>query len=143
MGANGAILLVEDNEDDVFLMLRALREAGIQNLVEVVEDGQQAVDYLSRLSPLDGRTNHPLPAMIFLDLKLPLKSGHEVLTWIRQQEPFKSLLVVVLTSSDEPADYGRSYHLGATSYLLKPPTAEKLIDLAKAFSHRDGLFENR
>ena len=70
---------------------------------------------------------------VFLDLKLPLKSGHEVLAWIRDQKEFESTVVVVLTSSDEPSDVSRCYKLGANSYLVKPPTADQLLDLAKAF----------
>jgi CheY-like chemotaxis protein len=74
-----------------------------------------------------------LPAVIFLDLKLPLKSGHDVLNWIRNQKRFSAIVVVVLTSSDHPSDIQKAYHLGANSYLVKPPTADELIDLAKAF----------
>ena len=72
--------------------------------------------------------------MVFLDLKLPLMSGHEVLAWIRGQRQLESLTVVVLTSSNEPSDVRRSYSLGANSYLVKPLTANQLIDLAKAFN---------
>ena len=71
---------------------------------------------------------------VFLDLKLPLMSGHEVLAWIRSQRQLESLLVVVLTSSNEPSDVRRSYSLGANSYLMKPLTARQLVDLAKAFN---------
>jgi CheY-like chemotaxis protein len=127
------ILLVEDNEDDVFLMRRALRAAGVKNRLLVVEDGQEATDYLSGLGQFADRTQHPIPALVFLDLKLPLKSGHEVLSWIRAQRALEGMVVVVLTSSDEPRDITKCYQLGANSYLVKPPTAEQLVDLAKSF----------
>jgi CheY-like chemotaxis protein len=133
MPANHAILLVEDNEDDVFLMKRALKEAGISNPLFVVEDGQQAVDYLSGIAQFADRERFPLPAIVFLDLKLPFKSGCEVLEWIRGQNVLRSLVVVVLTSSEEPGDLSRSYKLGANSYIVKPPTSEQLTDLAKSF----------
>ncbi|MDB6125199.1 MAG: putative response regulator, CheY [Pedosphaera sp.] len=133
MTTNGSILLVEDNEDDVFLMKRALKDAAIKNPLHIAEDGQEAVDYLSGAHRFSDRTQHPLPAVVFLDLKLPMKSGHEVLAWIRSQPHFESLVVVVLTSSDEPTDISKSYKLGANSYLVKPPTTEQLVDLAKAF----------
>jgi CheY-like chemotaxis protein len=130
---NHTILLVEDNEDDVFLMRRALDEARVTAALQIVEDGQQAVDYLSGAGKYSNRYQYPLPKLVFLDLKLPLKSGHEVLTWIRQQPDFESLVVIVLTSSDQPTDIRTSYRLGANSYLVKPPPAEQLLDLAKAF----------
>jgi CheY-like chemotaxis protein len=133
MTTTQSILLVEDNEDDVFLMKRALKEAAIANPIHIVEDGQEALDYLSGAGQFCDRALHPLPAVIFLDLKLPMKSGHDVLTWIRSQPSFESTVVVVLTSSDEPSDIAKSYRLGANSYLVKPPTVGQLLDLAKAF----------
>jgi len=129
----GAILLVEDSEDDAFLMKRTLNAAGVANPVFVVTDGEQAVDYLAGNGVYADRAAYPLPAVVFLDLKLPLKSGHEVLAWIRAQNAFESLLVIVLTSSDEPADLRRAYSLGASSYLVKPLTPKQLITLAQAF----------
>ena len=134
MTAPGAILLVEDNDDDVFLMRHALTAAGVSNPVYVVESGQHAIDYLSGAGIYQDRGRYPLPVIVFLDLKLPLMSGHEVLGWIRSQRQLESLLVVVLTSSNEPSDVRRSYSLGANSYLMKPLTARQLIDLAKAFN---------
>ena len=133
MQVSSPILLVEDSEDDVFLMKRALKEAGIKNPLFAVEDGEQAIAYLSGTGPFTDRAEHPLPKLLFLDLKLPLKSGHEVLAWIRKQELLKPLVVVVLTSSDEPSDVTRAYQLGANSYLVKPPTSEQLLDMARAF----------
>ena len=129
-----AILLVEDNEDDVFLMKHALAAAGVVNPVFVVETGQQAIDYLSGAEGYQDRARFPMPAVVFLDLKLPLMSGHEVLAWIRAQRQLESLVVVVLTSSNEPSDVRRSYSLGANSYLVKPLSARQIIDLAKAFN---------
>ena len=128
-----AILLVEDNEDDVFLMKRALKGARVSNLLYVVEDGQQAEDYLTGAGQYADREAYPLPAIVFLDLKLPYISGHDVLAWIRRQKGFDSLVVIVLTSSNEASDLSRCYALGANSYLVKPPTPDQLEDLAKAF----------
>jgi CheY-like chemotaxis protein len=128
-----AILLVEDNEDDIFLMKRALKNAGIINALHVVEDGQQAIDYLSGAGEYSDRGAHPLPALVFLDLKLPIKRGLEVLAWIKDQPELETLVVIVLTSSNEPPDVKEAYRLGANSYIVKPPTASQLLDLAKAF----------
>lgn len=76
---------------------------------------------------------HPFPALVLLDLKLPFKSGHEVLAWIRNDAEMNELVVVILTTSDEPSDVNRAYKLGANSYLVKPPTLGHLRDLAKSF----------
>jgi CheY-like chemotaxis protein len=130
---NRTVLLVEDNEDDVFLMRRALQGARVVNPLQVAEDGQEAVDYLSGNGKFADRENYPLPAVVFLDLKLPYISGHDVLAWIRRQKEFESLVVIVLTSSNEASDLSRCYALGANSYLVKPPTPDQLEDLAKAF----------
>jgi CheY-like chemotaxis protein len=126
-------MLVEDNEDDVFLMRRALQGARVVNPLYVVEDGQEALDYLSGAGKFADRDQFPLPAVVFLDLKLPLISGHDVLAWIRQQRELETVVVIVLTSSNEASDLSRCYALGANSYLVKPPTPEQLDDLAKAF----------
>ena len=134
MTTAGAILLVEDNDDDVFLMKHALTASGVTNPVFVVETGQEAIDYLAGTGQFQDRGRYPLPVIVFLDLKLPLMSGHEVLAWVRAQRQLESLLVVVLTSSNEPSDVRRSYSLGANSYLMKPLTARQLLDLAKAFN---------
>ncbi len=128
-----SILLVEDNEDDAFLMQRALQEAAVANPMLMVEDGQQAIDYLSGAGKYADREKFPVPAVVFLDLKLPYKTGHDVLTWIRQQKELEGLVVIVLTSSAEPSDIKKSYSLGANSYLVKPPTSQSLLDLAKSF----------
>jgi CheY-like chemotaxis protein len=133
MTTSGTILLVEDNEDDVFLMKRALKGAGVTNPLQVVEDGQQAIDYLSGTAAFTDRSQFPLPAIVFLDLKLPILLGLQVLSWIRKQPHLEDVVVVVLTSSNEPSDLKEAYRLGANSYLVKPPTADQLIDLAKAF----------
>jgi CheY-like chemotaxis protein len=133
MTTNRAILLVEDNEDDVFLMKRALQGANVVNPLYVVEDGQEALDYLGGAGKFADRDNYPLPVVVFLDLKLPYISGHDVLAWTRRQKELESLVVIVLTSSNEASDLSRCYALGANSYLVKPPTPDQLEDLARAF----------
>jgi CheY-like chemotaxis protein len=133
MAPERTILLVEDNQDDVFLMQRALRGARIVNPVIIVGSGQEAMDYLSGAGKFADRASYPAPAAVFLDLKLPFVYGHEVLAWIRRQKQFESLIVIVLTSSNEASDLSRCYALGANSYLVKPPSAEQLRALAKAF----------
>src|ERR1044071_1426153 len=126
---SSTILLVEDNEDDIFVMRRALRLGNFSNPLQVVTEGQQAVDYLSGARQYENRERHPLPCIIFLDLKLPYLDGFEILTWIRQQRELDSIVVVVLTSSAETRDQEKAYALGARSYLVKPPAPEALNSL--------------
>ena len=127
------LLLVEDNEDDAFFMRRALAHAGITDTLQHVPDGREAIAYLAGEGCYADRTAHPLPAIVFLDLNLPYKTGLQVLEWIRQQPQFARLIVIALTSSSEGVDLKRAYQLGANSYVVKPPSAERLIEIAKAF----------
>jgi CheY-like chemotaxis protein len=129
------ILLVEDNEDDAFLMTRSLKAAGILQSVHVAGDGQQAIDYLAGQGPYADREKYPLPSVVFLDLKLPFKSGHEVLAWIKGQRALAEIIVVVLTSSNQPSDLEEAYRLGANSYVVKPPAAQQLVEMATAFKN--------
>jgi CheY-like chemotaxis protein len=120
------ILLVEDNEDDVFALKRAFKQEKIENPLLVVNNGQSAIDYLSGSGFFADRARFPLPFIVFLDLKLPYVSGFDVLAWIRGQPELTALIVVVLTSSDETRDYKRAYALGARSYITKSGTTEEL-----------------
>jgi CheY-like chemotaxis protein len=113
------VLLVEDDADDLFFMKKACEGADFPHALQVVTDGQAAIDYLSGVGIYEDRLQHPLPELVFLDIKLPLRSGHEVLEWLRGQPAFKTLPVVMLTSSNHPSDIERAYRLGVTSYLLK------------------------
>ncbi len=126
------ILLVEDTEDDVFFLKRALRDSGIKNPLQVVVDGQQALDYLDGKKHYADREKYPLPFLILLDLKLPYVMGLDVLKWIRERPAFETVLVVVLTSSQEDSDITATYRLGGNSYLIKPPNREKLLELVKS-----------
>jgi CheY-like chemotaxis protein len=122
------ILLVEDNEDDVFFMKRALKDAKVGFPVQILEDGQQALDYLSGKGPYSDRALHPLPHLMFLDLKLPYVEGFEVLAWMRDNPSLKDMPVAILTSSAEDSDQERAKELNAKTYLVKPPTAKMILD---------------
>lgn len=126
------ILLVDDSEDDVFFMQRALKSAAISNPIFVAEDGLKAIDYLSGTGQFTDRTAFPLPGLIFLDLKMPGKKGLDVLAWLREQQDLRSIVVVILTSSQEPSDLRQAYQLGANSYLVKPSTAARLRELVQS-----------
>jgi CheY-like chemotaxis protein len=129
MDANSTILLVEDDPNDVFIMKRAMKQAEIGNPLQVAVDGQDALDYLAGAKKYSDRDRHPLPSLIFLDLKLPYKNGFEVLKWIREHPPLDTTLVLILTSSSEERDIQETYRLGARSFLVKPPTQKMLVEL--------------
>src|SRR5437867_3833044 len=122
------ILQVEDDPNDVFLMQHAMKKAGLANPVHIVEDGQQAIDYLQGAGQFADREKFPFPGLMLLDLKLPYVMGLDVLKWIRQQ-PRMPLVVIVLSASAEDADIAAAYRLGANAFLTKPSQASKLEDM--------------
>ena len=117
--ANGIILLVEDNPDDVELTLRAFKKQNITNEMVIARDGAEALDWLFCAGAHAERKPEP-PAVVLLDLKLPKVDGLEVLKRIRADERTKLLPVVILTSSKEQQDLINGYKLGANSYVQKP-----------------------
>lgn len=117
---NRVILLVEDNASDVELTKRALQKENITNEVVVAEDGQEALNYLFGEGEYHGRKVHQLPALVLLDINLPIIDGIEVLRRIRQDPRTRRQLVVILTSSKEEQDIMKSYDLGVNSYIRKP-----------------------
>ncbi|MGA7595159.1 MAG: response regulator [Gallionella sp.] len=118
------ILLVEDNPDDEELTLRAFRKNNILNEVIVARDGQQAIDYFFGPDSAD----NPVPAVVLLDLNLPMIGGLEVLRRIRVDQRTNLQPVVILTSSKEDQDIVSSYRLGANSYIRKPVDFNKFIE---------------
>ena len=122
---NRPILLVEDNPDDVELTLRAFARRKMVNPVEVARDGEEALAWLDRWE-----AGAPLPLAILLDLKLPRVDGLEVLRRLKMHERFRTLPVVVLTTSSEDQDIQTAYRLGANSYIVKPVDFAKFLDVA-------------
>ena len=129
MKADRTILLVEDDENDVFFFQRATKLAGMTNALHVAHDGQQAIDYMKGAEAYADRSLFPLPSLMFLDLKLPHVMGLDVLKWIRAQPEFHTVIVIVFTSSKLPPDIDTAYHLGANSYVVKPSTPGKLQEM--------------
>lgn len=115
-----SIVLVEDNAQDEMLTLRALRKANLANHVQVVRDGQQALDYLFREGEFADRPGTDMPAVILLDLNLPRVSGLEVLARLRADARTRLVPIVILTSSDEERDRLCCYESGANSFVRKP-----------------------
>jgi CheY-like chemotaxis protein len=130
--ASKIVLVAEDNPDDFFLFRRALDKAKFDSPVQRVEDGEEAIAYLAGQGVYDDRGKFPIPSLLLLDLKMPRRSGFEVLEWTRQHPIYKRLPVVVLTSSSQPEDVDRAYSLGANSYLVKPGDFNDLIKLSHA-----------
>lgn len=114
------ILLVEDNPQDEMLILRALKKSNLANQVDVMRDGQQALDYLFTTGDFADRAGNPLPTVMLLDIGLPRLSGLEVLARLRADPRTELLPVVILTSSDEERDRLKSYESGANSFVRKP-----------------------
>ncbi len=126
-----SILIIEDDANDILLLRRAFSKAGLVNPVHVASDGDMAVDYLQGNGVYCDRAKHPLPVLILLDLKLPRRSGHEVLNWLRAQSGLRRIPVVILTSSKESKDLDRAYDEGANSYLIKPADPADLLEMVK------------
>ena len=120
------ILLIEDNPMDVDLTRRAFIRHNLANPLEVMRDGQEAIDFVA-----GWRAGDPVPSVILLDLKLPKICGLEVLRVIRAHPDIGTVPVVVLTSSAEDDDIRKAYLLGANSYIVKPVDFEKFIDVAR------------
>ena len=120
MNGQKTILLVEDNPHDEMLIMRALRKVNLAAGVDIMRDGQQALDYLFGEGEFPHRRNAPLPTVVLLDVGLPRVSGLEVLEAIRRHPRTRTMTVVILTSSDEERDLLRGYEGGANSFVRKP-----------------------
>lgn len=122
------ILLIEDNPSDVKLTLKALQKHSLANKVTVLKDGAAALDFLFAQGIYSDRNFKEVPKVIFLDLKLPLVDGIEVLRKIKSEDLTKKIPVVVLTSSKESRDIEECYKLGVNSYVVKPLDFEKFLE---------------
>jgi len=124
------ILHVEDDPNDVFLFGRAFKKAGLLAELRAFEDGDDLITFLSGL----GDSGVKLPSLLMLDIKLPRKSGFEVLAWLRAHATFRYLPVLMLTSSAQPQDVRRAYEAGANGYLVKPMDMDEAVKLFSAIS---------
>ncbi len=125
------MLYVEDEPDDVFFMRDAFRRLGMEVGFEAVEDGGRAISYLAGEGPFADRDQHPLPACVLLDVNLPVRSGFEVLAWVRAQPEMAQLPVIMFSSSGRLEDRQRAEQLGATDYMLKPSSGREFIQVSR------------
>jgi CheY-like chemotaxis protein len=125
-----SIIIVDDEPDEVLLLKRAFQKADVKNPLQVFRDGQEVIDYLGKLET-DARTAlfEASPVLMLLDLKMPRKSGFEVLEWLRRRPRLKNLVVIVMANSVHLSDINRAYGLGCNSYLPKPENFEQLVEM--------------
>jgi CheY-like chemotaxis protein len=137
---NFSVLLVEDDLNDIFLVKRAFKIARIRNPLQVVTDGQEAINYLRGDGRYADREAHPLPKLIVMDIKMPRKTGFEVLEWVKGDgRPLRRIPVVIVSSSDNPADINRAYELGANAYMVKPVSFREVEHLFNSITQYWGL----
>ncbi len=123
--SNSPIFLVEDNPVDVDLTIRAFKKRNLTNPIEIARDGEEALQWLENWDK-----GSPIPIVILLDMKLPKIHGLEVLKKLKSHETYKTIPVVVLTTSSDDYDVKTAYQLGANSYIIKPVDFGKFIDVA-------------
>lgn len=134
------VLLVEDDLNDIFLVKRAFKMARIQNPLQVATDGLDAVSYLRGEGKYGDRETYPLPKLIVMDIKMPRKSGFEVLEWVKSGVTvLRRIPVVIVSSSEDPHDINRAYELGANAYMVKPVDFRAVEHLFESITHYWGL----
>jgi CheY-like chemotaxis protein len=127
------LLLAEDNPDDVLIFQIAFRRALLPYDIYVVRDGQQVIEYLTGANQYADRHRFPLPDILVLDLKMPIKTGFDVLEWLRDSADFSKLATVILSSSDDGRDIRKAADLGAATFFVKSPR------LADIMQHLRGI----
>jgi len=136
MSNQAPVLIAEDDPNDVFLLRRAFQKAGLANPLVVVHNGQEAIDYLGGEGTHANRREENFPALLFLDLKMPLMDGFDVLAWLNNRPCKQKLPVIVLTSSNQEKDIRQAREMGADEYRVKPQQFEELIQIVKEVRDR-------
>jgi CheY-like chemotaxis protein len=131
-----AVLIVDDDSNDIFFLRRAFQKANLNLPILDVPDGERAIHYLSGEEDYADRARFPLPSLMFLDLKMPKVSGFEVLKWLGEHRKFPHLKVVVLSSSGLQSDIQKAKDLGAHDYRVKPADIDDMITMVKEVEDR-------
>lgn len=131
-GSPITILMADDDADDRMLTKDALDESRVMNELYFVEDGEELLDYLYRRGKFSDPASAPRPGLILLDLNMPRKDGREALREIKADPALRRIPIVIMTTSKAEEDIFRSYDLGANSFITKPVTFERLVELMRA-----------
>jgi len=134
-GKNAVILLVEDDPDDQELTKRAFRASRLRNELRIVNDGEEALDYLYRRGSFESPSSAPRPSLILLDLNMPKLDGRAVLERIKEDPALRRIPVVILTTSSQEEDVIRSYELGVNSYMAKPNRMDGFVQAIRDLEH--------
>ena len=129
------ILVADDDPEDRMLIIDALRESRLGNNIQYVENGEELLDYLRNAGKYSDAKQYPTPGLILLDLNMPKKDGREALKELRADVRFRSLPVVVLTTSKAEEDIFRTYDLGANSFITKPVSFSSLVGTMQALNN--------
>ena len=134
------VLLVEDDLNDIFLVKRAFKMARLPEPLHVVTDGQEAINYLKGEGKYANRQGYPIPKLIVMDIKMPRRTGFEVLEWVKGDgRPLRRIPIVIVSSSDNPDDINRAYELGANAYMVKPVNFKAVEHMFESITHYWGL----
>jgi CheY-like chemotaxis protein len=125
------VLLAEDDPNDVYFLQYAFQEAGINNPLKTVADGQEAIDYLSGTARFSDRNQFPFPGLVILDLKMPHKTGIDVLQWLLTEDELRCVPTIMLSSSAHPLDVEEAYRLGVNAFVVKPSGISQRAELAR------------
>lgn len=128
------LLMAEDDDDDFLISLDAFKELGLDKYIKRVKDGDDLMNYLLNKPPYNGNNAKPLPDVIFLDLNMPRKDGREALREIKSNPKLKKIPIVILTTSNSPDDIQSTYNAGANSFIQKPDSFEKFVELFRTVS---------
>jgi CheY-like chemotaxis protein len=129
-----AVLVVDDSESDIFFLLRAFAASKVQNPVQVVRSGAEAIEYIEGTGKFENRNRFPLPKVVFLDLRMPPPNGFDVLNWKRAKKDLPKILWVAMTNFDSPRAINEAYGAGASTFLIKPLDSTDVRNLIEGFN---------